>query len=112
LVTSHPFALPFLKKAAQAITDLSLPATAVIFNDKTTFFHLLDRPSMKILIASIEEVTPFFPSMQKIKKHQMTKLRNTIHWLPLDKIDYYLNDSSYKRILWNTLKSLPLPDLL
>lgn len=100
--------MAFLEKVASAITDVFLPAKAVLCHDEKEFQKLLHYPSLKILLAPISFVSHY----QNVKVHKLTKIQEKIHLLPLDNPKLYLNDPSYKRTLWNILKTLPFADLL
>lgn len=105
LVSKEEKHLPFLNKVSEAITETLAPSKVFLCKTEVELQKILKSPSLKLLIGTFTLVN------EKAIPHKLTEFKN-FPWLPLDKIENYIKDSAYKRSLWNTLRSLPLNDLL
>lgn len=103
----HEKQLPFLESVKEAVCNNFLPASIHKIQTEEECFQFFQNPHLKLVVSPLKELAAFKRfDLQGAQVHEIHELF-TIPCLLLANTDFYHNDLTLKRSLWNTLKNLP-----
>lgn len=104
--SQNPSERQFLESVAKAITEHFSKASVVNITTEEECVHFLKNPFLKLVLASIDDLSRFPLFEKEAKAHHLTTLLS-VPYLPLHPLKTYSQDQNSKRLLWNTLKNMP-----